>query len=431
MTVWRLKKGADRRLRQGHPWAFASELAHSAKEIAPGEPVELRDAADNFIAFGYGHPSSQIAFRKLSSRSRETDVLSVDFFVRRLRTAREVRAAAGWCEFSHRWLYAEADGVPGLIIDAFLVGVREWMVVVQASTAGADRALPAVFEALAAFESEFGRMTVIEAPSSRARVLEGLAVGEKRVVKGDAESLADVPITLMDGLSLHCDLLHGQKTGFFLDQQWNASLLKRVLRSSFGGAAGAGTGAGAGARGAGPVRVLDICCYVGQWAAHSAQALRSVGAAAEVSLLDTSSAALGFAERNVRALGVEHVTAIEGDAMEALSGLEAASFDVVICDPPAFVKKKADLENGLRAYTKLNREALKLVKPGGVFVASSCSGLVKQADFSRVLLDSSMKAGRTFKQLLAGGHGPDHPVRPEFPEGEYLKCVIGRPDTPF
>lgn len=421
MKIWRLKKGGDRRLRQGHPWAFASELISSPKEISAGDLIELRDSSEHFVAFGYGHPTSQICFRKLSSRSKETDVMSVDFFVRRLQAARDVRKATGWTAFSHRWLYAEADGVPGLIIDAFAVTPKKWMIVVQASTAGADRALPQVFSAIETFEAEFGEITLIEAPSSRSRVLEGLKVAEKRVVKGSSTSLSDVSILLADGLALKCDLLKGQKTGFFLDQQWNATLLKKVLRSQFEDPS----------RGGAPVRVLDICCYVGQWAAHSAQALAEVGVKAEVTLVDTSRAALELAEKNVKALGVDSVTSIENDALQALGELPAAYFDVVICDPPAFVKKKADLEPGLRAYTKLNRDAMKSIKPGGVFVASSCSGLVKAPDFNRVLLEASQKSGRTFKQILPGGHGPDHPVRPEFTEGEYLKCLIGRMDLPF
>jgi 23S rRNA (cytosine1962-C5)-methyltransferase len=411
VKVWRLKKGADRRLRQGHPWVFASELAHSAKEITPGEVVELRDSSDHFLAYGYGHPSSQICFRKLSSRSKDSDVLSVEFFVARLKRARELRAACAWTGFSHRWLYAEADGVPGLIIDTFLSDGR-WVTVVQASTAGAERALPQVYAALA----EFGEMTVVEAPSSRARVLEGLAVSEKRVIRGSSEGLERLRVSLIEGLNLQCDFLGGQKTGFFLDQQWNATLLRRGLRQFKAEA---------------PVRVLDICCYVGQWASHSVAALRDAGVRdVEAHLLDSSASALALAAENVRAVG-GRAEVVEGDALKILADLPAESFDVVICDPPAFVKKKADLESGLRAYAKLNRDAMRLVRPGAWFVASSCSGLVKSADFQRALLEASAKAGRMFRQLEQGGHGPDHPLRPEFPEGEYLKCLLGQIDYPF
>jgi 23S rRNA (cytosine1962-C5)-methyltransferase len=137
-----------------------------------------------------------------------------------------------------------------------------------------------------------------------------------------------------------------------------------------------------------------------------------------------------LASRNITVVGGNAEVRC-GDALEVLAGLPEASFDAVICDPPAFVKKKNDLEQGLRAYVKLNRDALRLVKPGGLFVTCSCSGLVRSEDWQSVLHQSTGKAGRQFKILARGGHGPDHPVRPEFPEGEYLKCALGRVDYPY
>ena len=415
MKTWRLKKGADRRIRAGHPWVFASELASSPKEVQPGELVELRDGMDKFLAYGYGHPTSQICFRKLSGNSKEQDVFTPEFFTRRLRMARDHRLRGGWGRFSHRWLYAEADGVPGLIVDAFLTAAQGWVVVAQASTAGAERGLPALFESLRGFEHELGLLSVVEALSSKSRALEGLAVGGKRLVFGAATGLEDCTIVLADGLKLNCDLLNGQKTGFFLDQQWNAHLLRQVLGAQFAGYDR-------------PVRVLDICCYVGQWAAHAAAALRACEVESEVTLVDVSRSALKLAERNLRGLATR-VNAVCVDALDGLADL--GEFDVVVCDPPAFVKKKGDLEPGMRAYVKLNREALKLVRPGGILVTASCSGLVKSADWDRVLQEASGKAGRMFRSLHRGGHAPDHPVRPEFPEGEYLKCSIGRVEFPY
>lgn len=256
MKTWRLKKGADRRLRQGHPWVFASELHNSQKEVAPGEVVRVHDAADKFLAFGYAHPTSQICFRKLSGNSKDTNLLNAEFFRRRLQKARELRSLAGWTLFSHRWLYAEADGIPGLMIDAFKLAEGNWLAVVQASTAGVERALPELYEALRDFEKEFGRLSVIEAPSSRSRLLEGLAVAEKRLVFGEIFTTGEpFEIELIDGLRLKADFFGGQKTGFFLDQQWNAGLLKRLLQREWPGQR--------------KFKVLDICCYVGQWSAHA------------------------------------------------------------------------------------------------------------------------------------------------------------------
>ncbi len=417
MKIWRLNKGADRRFRQGHPWIFASEVGHSIKEVMPGEVVELRDSQDHFLAFGYAHPSSQICFRRLSSRAQDRDVLSARFFTERLRAARDLRLRAGWASASHRWLFAESDGVPGLVVDAFLRSEGGWLVVAQASTAGIERALPALYEALESFKAELGDFAIVEAPSSKSRAAEGLKVGEKKVVRGAAKGLEDAAIRLSHGLNLRCDLLHGQKTGFFLDQQWNAGVLRQLLAWHFTGEKRV-------------VRVLDICCYVGQWSAHIVEALHEAGMRAEVTLADTSSTALTIAANNLRALEAG-VTLLEGDALTTIGGLPAGGFDVVVCDPPAFVKKRADLAQGLQAYTKLNRDAMKTVVSGGLYVASSCSGLVKGEDWREVLLQAGSKANRMFKQLAKGGHGPDHPTRPEFPEGEYLKCEIGRIEYPY
>lgn len=379
--------------------------------------MELHDFQDRFLAYGYGHPSSQICFRKLSSRAKDKDVLSERFYVERLRVARDLRLAAGLGEVSHRWMFAEADGVPGLIIDAFLSVGQGWLVVVQASTAGIEHSLPNVYLALKTFARELGDLTIVEAPSSKARLLEGLKVNEKRVIDGPAKDLESVAIQLQGGLTLNCDLLFGQKTGFFLDQQTNAGILRGLMRNQFKTIER-------------PVKILDICCYVGQWASHAAHSLKQNGVKSEVTLLDVSEAALNLAERNLRGYADE-VRVVRGDALEALGQLPGGYFDVVICDPPAFVKKKADLPQGLKAYAKLNRMALRTTTAGGLYVASSCSGLVKGDDWQEVLVEATVQAGRMFKQVALGGHAADHPVRPEFPEGTYLKCVFGRIDYPY
>src|ERR1700730_7329149 len=113
MKIWRLKKGADMRFRQGHPWVFSGELAHSSRDVDPGEVVELHDANDHFLAFGMAHPASNICFRKLSGKSKDADLLSVDFFLRRFAQAAQVRRSAGWDQYSHRWVFGEMDGLPG------------------------------------------------------------------------------------------------------------------------------------------------------------------------------------------------------------------------------------------------------------------------------------------------------------------------------
>jgi 23S rRNA (cytosine1962-C5)-methyltransferase len=416
MKIWRLKKGGDKRLRAGHPWVFAGELGHSAKEISPGEVVELRDAQDYFLAYGYANPTSQICFRKLSTNSREKDVLSVDFFARKLRAAAFHRQAAGWDQFSHRWLFAEADGVPGLVVDLYRSVESGWIAVVQASTAGMDKALPNLFTALEQFGGPYRGLTIVDSPSSKARAAEGLKISEKRVASGGAREVYDGDFLFSGDIRLRVDLMHGQKTGFFLDQQWNVELLKQALKFNF-------------KKPSEPVKILDICCYVGQWSSHTSAALMNSGRSASVTVLDSSDTALSFAKHNVSRYAAD-VQVVHDDALKAVGELAKESFDVVICDPPAFVKKKADLEAGVRAYTKLNRDALRLIKPGGLYVASSCSGLVRSGDWRQVMSEASLKSGKVLRRLYGGGHGPDHPVRPEFPEGQYLKCEIFTVEPP-
>lgn len=399
MKTWRLKKEGERRSRLGHPWIFASEVSHSVKEVEPGELVELHDSSDHFVGYGYAHPRSQIAFRRLSLNRKETDVLSAEFFYRRLLAAREHRAAAGWTKFSHRWLYAEGDGVPGLIVDAFLRVDGGWVVVAQSSTAGMDRCREAWLEAIGRFDLG-GEVSIVWATNSKSRALEGLSVGGKELLVGPKVDLNACELRFSGDVRLKVDLLNGQKTGFFLDQQWNIELLKRFELGR-------------------PLKILDVCCYVGQWASHLARG-------ADVVLFDASSEALKLAAANAELNGARSVEAVQGDALKDLESLPLDTFDVVVCDPPAFVKKKADLESGMRAYVKLNREGLRRVRPGGLYVAASCSGLVRGEEWRRVLIEASSKAGRSFRGLVAGGHGPDHPERPEFPEGSYLKCVFGR-----
>jgi 23S rRNA (cytosine1962-C5)-methyltransferase len=411
MKTWRLKKGADIRFRQGHPWIFSGELAHSSRDVEPGEIVELKDAGDHFLAYGTAHPSSNICFRKLSGRSKDTDLLSVDFFIDRLTRAKELRANANWARFSHRWVFAEADGLPGLVIDTFKA--EEEIAVFQISTAGMENVKSEIMTALEAM----GKRIILETSTSSQRKIEGLSPIARQIIGAREDLLKDVTIQLKhkeEMLEMRINFSSGQKTGFFLDQQANTQLLLNLVEHKINTQK--------------KIKVLDLCCYVGQWSAQLAKLSKVHQTEVQVDLVDSSEEALQLARINTEKYGAA-AKAHQIDVMEEWPLND--EYDIVVCDPPAFVKKKADLAKAMSGYIKLNRDAIRRVKPGGLFVTCSCSGAVREDDFSQALNSAKTKAGRSIKWLAHGGHAPDHPILLDFPEGQYLKCWIGQVDYPF
>lgn len=416
-AVWRLKSGEDRRFRSGHPWVYSNELAESPKGLAPGAPVELRDAGGKFLARGYGNPHSLIAFRTLTRQEADTDPWSQAFILARLQRARDLRALVGLTGVSHRLCFGEADGLPGLVIDHYVLADGPAVHVIQCHTAGADALLPQTLEALRHLDPEAG---VVLRNDLGVRKLEGLTVDEPRVLSEVRHSAGapsgtaslDRAKILVRGLAgrnltFTTDLLNGQKTGFFLDQAANIRLAWDRIQ---------------GLESQSPLRVLDLFCYVGQWSAHFAQGFAASNRRVHATLADASQAALATAKANVQAAGGE-ATVLQADLLETLPLKEA--FDVVICDPPALIKARKDIPQGKHAYGALFGRSLERVRPGGIWVACSCSGLLSEEDFSEVLSKAIRRAGRSVRWIGRGGPAPDHPWLAEFPEGRYLKAWVG------
>jgi 23S rRNA (cytosine1962-C5)-methyltransferase len=214
------------------------------------------------------------------------------------------------------------------------------------------------------------------------------------------------------------DFIGGQKTGFFLDQRSNIELAARSARGLILDAKNKGRS----------VKILDLFCYVGQWGAQLAHLARAEGVKAEVTIVDASMKALELAKANVERHG--GIATIEKrDVLEDIKTFENGGFDIVICDPPAFVKKKKDLPTGTQAYFKLNREALRKTMPGGLFVSCSCSGLFGEAEFREMLSRVAVANDRRVRWVARGSHSADHPQRPEFPQGTYLKSWMGIVDS--
>ncbi|NDD93374.1 methyltransferase domain-containing protein, partial [bacterium] len=217
-------------------------------------------------------------------------------------------------------------------------------------------------------------------------------------------------------LEFQVDLLGGQKTGFFLDQWANIQLvLQRIEQWPV-------------ATRRKQIRILDLCCYVGQWSAQLSRFFEQRGIQVEITLVDSSRAALQSAEKNVKASGATQIKTVETDVLRGLADLPDRAFDLVISDPPALIKGRKDVPVGTHAYLQLHTQAARLVAEQGVWVACSCSGLLTEESFLETISKAARRQSRKFSWVARGGQAPDHPILAEFPEGRYLKCWLGLAD---
>ncbi len=420
----RLKQGAEKRVKQGHPWVFSNELQEVPKGLEAGSPVHLSDAGGKPLAVGYANPKSLIVFRRLQIVLGEFPNISQWYS----EAAFEARLLAAWKRRSpyhggsFRWVFSEGDQLPGIVIDRFLTSDGSFqVVVVQILTAGMEKAFglwrPALESVLKSQTAELGSLLLIQRDSFF-RTHEGLENREPESIplgKISAPNLKHISIKVevaKRSLNFDVDLLDGQKTGFFLDQRENIAKMFELLSSATY------------SKNQNELRILDLCTYVGQWGAFASAALSTRSIRGQVHGVDVSAQALSFAKSNVERVGAKF-TPIEADVMGDLTRLEG-SFDVVICDPPAFVKSAKVLPQAKQAYVKLNEAAMRKLLPGGWFVSCSCSYHLKDADFEEVLVKAQGRAQKNIQWIYRGGQAQDHPILLEFPEGRYLKAWIGR-----
>jgi 23S rRNA (cytosine1962-C5)-methyltransferase len=381
-----LQPGRHKRAEAGHPWVYSNEIAMdaAAKALPPGTLVTLRKAGGEALGVGTFNAHTLVAARILDRDAKRR--IDREFFAARLESALTLRRRL-YTEPHYRLVHAEADGLPGIAADRF-----GDVLVAQLNTAGMAR-LEGEF--IAACDAVLAPRAIVLRNDSPARALEGLEP-ELRVAKGTI----DGPIELVEnGARFLADPREGQKTGWFFDQRDNRRFV-------------AGLSAGA--------RVLDLYCYAGGFAVAAALA----GADAVVAL-DRSEPALALAAQSAELNGVgERCRFQRADAFGEVSRLVATGerFDVVIADPPAFVKSKKDLGPGLRGYRKLARLAATLVAPGGVLFIASCSHNVEPPDFAEAVRRGLEDAGRSGRILRSSGAAPDHPVHPWLPESAYLKA---------
>ena len=390
--VVRLRPKAEARaVRLGFPWVYADELVTDRRtaSLAPGALAVLEDGERREIGLVTVNTKSKIIARMLDrDASAQIDQA---WFAARLTTALALRERLHDTPH-YRLIHAEADGLPGVIIDRFGDAA-----VIQPNAAWAEAHIDALSAAL---QQVTGVSVVIKNGTGRARALEGLK-DENVVLAGTLTGPIPVP---MNGATYFADLEGGQKTGLFFDQRPNHAFAKRLAKGS---------------------NVLDVFSHVGGFA------LAALAGGAQCALaVDASAPALALAAKGAAASGFANFTTRQGDAFDVLEalGTEDARFDMVICDPPAFAPNKNALEAGLRAYERVAKLAAGLVSQGGYLVLCSCSHAADLTAFRNACARGIGRGGRKGQLIYTGFAGPDHPMMPVLAESAYLKSLFFRLD---
>ncbi len=387
----RLKKNEERRLRAGHLWVYSNEVDTDVtplKNFEPGQPVAIHAHNGKLLGTGYINPHSLICARLVS---RDPDhPLSPSLLVHRLNVALSLRERL-YAKPYYRLVYSETDGLPGLVVDRF-----DTVCVVQITTAGMERLQEAI---LAALEKVLKPGAVLWRNDSPVRELEGLP----SYVETAAGQVPETVPVEENGAIFQVPLLTGQKTGWFFDQQDNRARLIKYVSNR---------------------RVLDVFSYLGAWG------IQAVCHGARQSLcVDSSAKALEYLNANAALNGVaERLNTLQGDAFAVLKSLREARerFDIVILDPPAFIRRKKDFKEGAQAYRRLNEMAMQVLEKDGLLISCSCSQSLPRETLEQLLLQAARHLDRSLQLLERGQQAPDHPVHPAIPETDYLKAVFAR-----
>jgi 23S rRNA (cytosine1962-C5)-methyltransferase len=380
-----LKPKEHRRLLSGHLWVFSNELRDVPRDIAAGETVQLFTHDGRLLGTGFFNPQSLIAFRLLTRNEEQPDR---EFFRRKILEALKLREKVYPAAETNAWrlVHGESDGLPGLVVDRF-----DRALVLQSFSAGMDRHLPLITEVL---KELFDPKALVVRNESPLRELEGLPL-YKEMIFGGPDDIQQVIVD--DGISYRVNILEGQKTGFFLDQREN----RRIVRKFSAGA-----------------EVLDVYTNDGGFALNAMHA-----GASSTTMIDSSQEALQRAEQNARMNGMENYSIIASDAFEALARIkqENRAFDLVVLDPPSFTKSRKSVPTALKAYAKLNRLGLQLVRDEGFLATASCSHHISEEDFLAAVHLGAMQAGKHLRLISRNAQPADHPVLLSMPETGYLK----------
>jgi 23S rRNA (cytosine1962-C5)-methyltransferase len=390
LPVLILRKNEDRRLRAGHLWVYSNEVDIRKTPLSgfeAGSLAVIQSATGQALGAAYVNPHSLICARLLSRRPRTA--FDAGFFERRIRSALRLRESLFERPF-YRMIFGESDALPGLVVDRY-----DDVLVVQITTAGMERVREVILEVLQQVVAPAGILLLND---NSMRALEGLdqtteviGVVPERVVLEEGGARFEVP------------LAGGQKTGWFFDQRDNRLAMHKYVKDR---------------------QVLDAFSYVGAWGVQAA-----VAGAAEVCCVDSSSAALEAIGKNCAMNKVDDRVTIEGgDAFDVMGAMQEAGrkFDVVIVDPPAFIKRRKDIKAGEQGYARLNRLAMQLLAPDGILISCSCSMHLSEERLQGILLQSARKLARSLQIVERGFQAIDHPVHPAIPETAYLKALFCR-----
>ncbi|WP_104204806.1 class I SAM-dependent rRNA methyltransferase [Billgrantia saliphila] len=384
----RLKKNADRRLKAGHLWLYSNEVDTEAtplKGLESGGQVVVEAANGRAMGVAYVNPNSLICARVVSRDPAMR--LDRSLLVHRFNQALALRQRL-YAKPFYRLVHGEGDLLPGLIVDRF-----DDVLVVQLNTLGMERLAE---EVVAALDKVLTPRVIVFKNDSSGRRQEQL---ERLVTVAKGELDGPVPME-ENGVRFHVPVLDGQKTGWFFDHRANRAWLNGLVAGK---------------------RVLDVFSYIGGWGVQAA-----AHGAREVLCVDASGQALERVAENAALNGLHEQVAVgEADAFEALTALKAdgEQFDVVILDPPAFIKKRKDIPNGERAYAKLNREAMRLLGRDGLLLSASCSMHLAPERLMEVVRGAVRHQDRHGQVLYQGHQAADHPVHPAIPETAYLKAL--------
>lgn len=383
-----LKKGKDESLKRFHPWIFSGAVHHADGQLEEGECVRVFDSEGNFVAVGHWQIGS-IAVRVLSF---EDEVIDATFWASRLRTAYDVRLAIGLAGRSdnntYRLVHGEGDNLPGLVIDVY-----GKTAVMQAHSVGMHYCRTEIAHALKDVMGE-GLENIYYKSETTLPFKAGLGQENGFILGATPDNVA-----LENGLKFHIDWLKGQKTGFFVDQRENRSLLELYSQGR---------------------NVLNMFCYTGGFSVYSMR-----GGARLVHSVDSSAKAVDLVNANVELNfpGDQRHKAFAEDAFKYLDNMETA-YDLIILDPPAFAKHRDALKQAIRGYTKLNAKAFEKIQPGGILFTFSCSQAVNKDQFRMAVFTAAAIARRKVRILHQLHQPADHPVNIYHPEGEYLKGLV-------